>query len=283
MGRGTLPLVAALCIAASGSAISGDPKASEILSEAIERAQVNTKLANETKYTYELVTVSEMLDENGEVEETKQRLYHGYPLEGVIYERLMQVDGRDLDRDERDQERKREEAFQQKLADRDAHRSAGKARRANSEDPVTFDQALASRYEIDLADERELAGRRQYVLSFAPREGPLPSRSRIDEVLNKASGLLWVDAESFEISRIEFELREKVNFWWGLIGSVSAMTGVFERRPLESEVWLPHRFELYMKGRKLVRPMHLRETFSWSAYARPDRASTPFEPPTRDD
>jgi hypothetical protein len=269
-----LHLLTALYIAGSGSAASVDPKADEIMSRALERLELNTKLGNETKYTYDLLTVSETLGDSGEVETTKERVYFGSPTRGVIYERLVRVDGRDLNPDEREQEKKREEAFLRKLAEKDSHRSTGKARRASSEEPVTFDEELASRYEIEFVDERQLAGRRCYLLSFAPRAGPLPAERRIDEVLNKAAGLLWVDAESFEIARIEFELRDKVNFWWGLIGSVSAVKGAFERRPVD-EVWLPHRFEVYLKARKLVRTTHVRESLSWSAFARPDQRSTP--------
>jgi hypothetical protein len=267
------PLLAALCLACGGSLASAEERVldvSEVLARAIDRVQLNDEERRESRYSYELVSVSETLGANGEVEETLERSYRGYPVQGVIYERLMRIDGHDLDEDQREQERKREETFLRKVADGSAHRSTGKARRANSEEPVTFDQALVSRYDVDLVGARSLEGRPCYVLSFAPKAGPLPARRRIDDILNKASGFLWVDAQSFEVVRLDFDLRKKVSFFWGLIGSVSAMTGEFERRPVDSDVWLPHKFEVYLKGRKLLQSIHRRETLSWSGYAKPD-------------
>ena len=56
-------------------------------------------------------------------------------------------------------------------------------------------------------------------------------RRRIDRALNKASGQLWIDQETFEAARIELELIDKVRLWWGVVGSISHARGSLDRGP----------------------------------------------------
>ena len=90
---------------------------------------------------------------------------------------------------------------------------------------VAFDDELLGRYTLETAGVRALEDRDCYVVRFEPKPGKLAVRKTIDRALNQAEGLLWIDVETFEVARIEFELRQKVSLWWGIMGSVTKMSG----------------------------------------------------------
>lgn len=255
----------------TGTAVTrAEPTAHDIVQRAIETQRRHEEAGNEVKYDYELVNVTEKLDGDGDVREAEEYLYRSHHIEGVAYERLVEKDGRDLDAKDRKRERQREKKFRDKLA-------KGEAKHNDADDRVAFDEELLARYIIELVEIRELAGRDCHVLRFEPKPGKLPVRKTIDRALNQAEGLLWIDAETFEIARVEFELRKKVALWWGMMGSVSKMSGRFQRQPMADGVWLPESFDFYMKGRVLFRSIHVRQRVSWDEFAkRPETiASSP--------
>lgn len=257
--------------------VSGEesaPDVAEVLARAVEKAHLNAETANEQKYGYRFVTKTETMGKNGEVERVEERSYEARFIDGFIYERLVAIDGRDLEGDDLEAEREREEEFRKKVAEGDAGPAAGKARRGDSEDRVTFDDELVSRYDMSFVETRALDGRSCHALSFVPKAGPLPGGGRFDELLNNARGTLCVDAETFEVAHLRFELQSKVSFWWGFLGSVSAMKGELERRPVGPDVWLPQSFELYLNGRSFLRPVHIHESFLWRDYTHPRRETT---------
>jgi len=106
------------------------------------------------------------------------------------------------------------------------------------------------------------------VLAYRPKEGKLPVNRRIDRALNKAEGRIWVDQESYEVSRIEFILKEKVKLWWGLIGSIQEVKGTVQRQEVDPGVWFPTGFDLYLKGRIFFRSLHSRQQVRWSEFDR---------------
>ena len=111
-------------------------------------------------------------------------------------------------------------------------------------------------------------GRSNYVLAYRPKEGKLPVKRRIDRALNKAEGRIWVDQESYEVSRIEFILKEKVKLWWGLIGSIQEVKGPVHRQEVDPGFWFPTGFDLYLKGRIFFRSLHSRQQVRWSEFDR---------------
>ena len=106
------------------------------------------------------------------------------------------------------------------------------------------------------------------MLAYRPKEGKLPVQRRIDRVLNKAEGRIWVDQESYEVSRVEFELKEKVKLWWGFIGSIQEVKGTVQRQEVDSGVWFPTGFDLYLEGRIFFRSLHSRQQVRWVEFDR---------------
>ncbi len=100
---------------------------------------------------------------------------------------------------------------------------------------------------------------------------------RIDRALNKSFGRIWIDTQTYEISRLEFELGEKIKIWWGFIGSISKMRGQLVRQPVSGadEAWLPQRFHLYVKGRMIFKSLHANQKIEWSDFQQlPDSSFT---------
>ena len=241
--------------------LANAPSVDEILERAIEVQRLHEKAGNEVKYDYEFLSVTEKLDKNGDVKEVEEQLFESNHIEDVAYERLVKKDGKPLTQKELKREAKRERNFRKKLA-------KGEARHNDAEERVTFDEELIVRYDFQLDETRDFSGRKTYVLSYEPKPGKLPQKKRMDRLLNKTTGSLWIDAETFQIARVEFELTERVRLWWGLFGSISQMEGTFMRHPVSEDIWLPERANFYIRGRVFFRSLHVRQKVVWSDFER---------------
>ncbi len=245
------------------SSIANAPSVEEILERAIEVQRQHEEAGNEVKYNYELLSVTEKLDKNGDVKEVEKHLFESSHIENIAYERLVEKNGKSLTQKELKREAKRERNFRKKLA-------KGEAQHNDAEERVTFDEELIARYDFELDDVRDVFGRKTYIVSYRPKPGKLQEKKRMDRLLNKTTGSLWIDAETFQIARVEFELAERVKLWWGMLGSISKMKGTFMRHPVSEDIdiWLPERANFYIQGRVLFRSLHVREKVFWSDFAR---------------
>ena len=93
------------------------------------------------------------------------------------------------------------------------------------------------RYDVAFEAEEVFRGRPTYRISFEPRPGRLPVRRRIDHALNKARGQIWIDKETYEAARVEFELIDRVRLWWGLLGHIQQARGSLDRGPVVGDLW----------------------------------------------
>ncbi len=200
--------------------------------------------------------ISEELGEGGEVRKREESRYEVFPVEGQWFERLIEKDGRPLTPGEAAREDERQQQFAEKI--RKGGEPGKKAQR------VSFNQELVDKYVWTLQPPAAADGRDCHVLSFRPKSGDLPVRNRMDYALNNAEGEVWIDSQSFEVARVQFELKGKVKLWWGLIGSISQAEGTVERRPVADGVWLPRRFEMLLNGRIFFSSLHRRQEVHWT-------------------
>ena len=248
--------------------------ADEIIARAIESHARNNEDENRGRYAYTFLSTTEKLDKDGEVKEVERERYESRLVEGAAFDRLVEKDGRALTEKELRKEDKREERFRERL-------QKGRADDASDDERVEFDEELIARYDIVYDSTETLDGHETYVLRFTPKSGKLPNRRRMDVVLNKARGKFWVDTESFQIARIDFILDEKVKLWWGMLGSVSNMTGELQRRPVDDGVWMPDRFHFYIHGRILFRSLHVRQEVVWHDFRERTTVVTQSQDPGR--
>ena len=240
--------------------------AQDIVDRAIERAEWNDSKNFEARFSFKMVNESEKLDKKGRVKEREERVYENQPIDGAPYMRLVEKDGRPLNEKELKKERKREEKYRKRLAAKSE---------PDDEEHVAFDEDLVSRYNVHRQGMEDIRGRPAYIISFEPKSGPLPTKKRMDRALNKSAGRLWIDAETYEIAQLEFELLDKVKMWWGFIGSIKQMRGRLQREPVDGyqDVWLPSRFDIYMNGRIFFKTLHRNEKMEWSDFRKlPEQA-----------
>ena len=259
-----LPVALLAGVAAlSASTAQPDPTNTEvraIIDRALERSAWAEEQAFEARYRHAMVQRTRKFDKQGDVEEDEKRLYRVEPVRGVPYARLVSKNGGPIEGDDLKTERERWRDFLEEL-DKDPDEDEDE-----EDENVVFNDELIDRYTAKLDGIRDLRGRPSYVFSFEPRPGKLPVRRRIDRALNRSRGELWIDQATYEIACVNFELIGRVRFWWGILGSISDVTGHFEREPIAEDVWLPTEVDIYFHVRVLFSTTRLGETTHWSDF-----------------
>ena len=256
-----LPVVLLAGVAAlSASTAQPDPANTEIraiIDRALKRSAWAEEQAFEARYRHAMAQRTRKFDKQGEVEEDEKRLYSVEPVRGVPYARLVSKNGGPIEGDDLKTERERWQDFLEYLTkdpDEDEDEED------EEDENIVFNDELLDRYTARLDGIRDLRGRPSYVISFEPKPGKLPVRRQIDRALNKSRGELWIDQATYEIARVNFELIGRVRLWWGILGSISDVTGHFEREPIADDVWVPTEVDIYFDVRVLFSTTRRSET-----------------------
>jgi hypothetical protein len=249
-----------------------DPAAERIIDATIERAeQVDDPFRTRwNQLRYRFTSVTEKLDDDDEIENREERVFDVYPIEDTPYFRPVSVNGRPLTKAELDAEEERERKFRIEAA-----KKASQDHDTDDEEEgrLVLDGTVKDRFVFEYVGEEALDGRRTFLLRFEPSDKKVPSHNRLEAAVNKTGGTVWIDADTFEVHKIHFALRDEVKIWGGLLGSISKAEGTFERQPLENEdLWVPQQLELSIDGRKLFESLHRRQLMEWSEY-REERSS----------
>lgn len=251
--------------AVSGEHVAQRPSAEVIVERALERAGRNDEQRPEADFGYRLVSTLEKLDDKGAVEEGSQKRYQLVLVEGHPFLRLLEIDGKALAGEDAANEQNRESEFREKILERE--RSGAQLEPPKEhEDTIYFNEDLVSRYRAEILERRPFADREAWVLRYGPKPGDLPQGRRVDKLLNVTGGIIWIDTETYEVVRLEFELMRTVRFWW-FLGSVSHVSGYYERMPVDG-VWLPSRGRLSIRGRALFRWIRTDQAAAWSDWTR---------------
>ena len=262
-----LPVVLLAGVSAlSASTAQQDSTNSEvraIIDRALKRAVWAEEQAFEARYRHARAQRTRKFDKHGEVEEDEKLLYRVAPVRGVPYARLVAKNGGPIEGDDLKTERERWHNFLEEL-DRDPDED--EEDEDEEDENIVFNDELLDRFTATLDGIRDLRGRPNYVVSFEPKPGKLPLRRQIDRALNKSRGELWIDQATYEIARVNFELIGRVRLWWGILGSISDVTGHFEREPIAEDAWLPTEVDLYFHVRVLFSTTRRGETTRWSDF-----------------
>jgi hypothetical protein len=240
-----------------------DGSVSALIEKAVARSKsTDEQIWNHTGHLqFTFVQVTENLDDEREVKDREERRLRIYPIEGIPYGRLLEIDGRPLTPEQQEKENEREEEFRRKAAS-ESHREQG----GDPEDRLVFEE-IVKKYRFQLEPPDAIDGRSTQVLSFEPLSSDLPEKNRLDAILNQTRGKLWIDEESAELRKIEFSTVEAVKMLWGIAANISAVEGVLERRPMTGmDLWAPSRFEVYLKGRAGFSSFHRNVIMEWHDY-----------------
>lgn len=239
------------CVVLRLLACESVPTVDEILARAIETASRAEALNPERGYTFRIVTHVVRLDGEGRSRGTEQQVHENRIVDGAPVLRLVEKNGRELTSREEKREDERER----------------KARAQQQKEPeLRFDEDLVGRFTVELRGSEVWRGRASYVLSFEPRSPRVSGRRRLDEIVYRARGRIWIDIATHEIARVEFELSEAVSFGSGLFGKLSELQGEFSRTRVSQDVWMPHHLRVRTKGRAFLKNFHRVEEFDWRDY-----------------
>ena len=255
-------LVLALMALPLAAAAQNDLSADEIMQRAVHRAATHESMP---AYLYTKRTLTEELDGSGNVKNRAERLYQVLVESGASYLKLTRVNGQDLSAAQLKKQEDRELAQRQKLAD------APEGKRGDErENFVTAE--LVDKYNFTLLGRETFNGRTVYALSFAAKTN-LPSHKLTDRFLNHIAGKVWVDADEFEIAKLDLHLTAEVTLWGGMIGTLRQGTYSLERTRLADGAWFDSASRGTFEGRKLLEPMLLRTRSDSSDFRRRDVAS----------
>ena len=233
----------------------------EIMQKAVQRAKWAEENNPQTDYTYSQLSRREKLDGNGAVKEKEEKLYEVFYIEGLMYRRLVKRNGQPLSAEEAKREQQRERDFRQQVPERQRRKAQGP-----QQDDVALNEDLIGRYSYDLVGQETINGRSSYVVTYRPRSDDLPIRRRIDRLLNKLAGKVWVDTQDYEIVRLEIHLAGKATMWAGLIASVRKLEGEFEQTRTDEGVWFPLRIQGSLDARVLFTNYRLTQNDRWSDF-----------------
>ena len=248
-----------------GAAPRADDAARAIVVKALERATWYEAQHFETRYRSLMTREVRRFDGDGEIEEEGFGDFEVIPIDGAPYERRLTLDGRPLSEQEQVWEQEREAEFREELR-RAREAPADEADDEEEDDDIVFNEALIARFVFALEPEESLRHRSSFVVSFRPRPGKLPVRRRIDHALNKARGRVWIDRETYEAARVEFELIDKVRLWWGVVGTIARARGSLDRGPVVEDMWARLQLESYTDVRVLFSRTRRAEVRRWSDF-----------------
>ena len=123
-----------------------------------------------------------------------------------------------------------------------------KQQKKEEEDEAQLSDFL--RAELFTNPRRELF-RGHEVIAFDFNGNPnVKPKKRIDNIIQKLSGIMWVDEQAREIVRLEARFAEGVKIGGGLLASLAKGSNfVFEQEKINEEVWLPSYAEVHFAGR----------------------------------
>ncbi len=267
--RWILPLLLSAAVQAPAADVREDTApaaaltANEIINRAVELAERLREQEHDLRYEFLEEATREQFDSAGRTKEREDVTAKVYPLAGALYREILEKNGKPLTAIEIEEQRRRRDEVRRR-------RERGKEK--EEEDRVRFNRELVDRYRPELIAEQVIGGRPTYAVRFEPKSDSLPIRRRIDYALNKSHGKIFVDKETFQVARVEFQLIKPVRLWWGFLGKLRAVQGVIERAPLEDGSWVGRGFDFSMNMRIFFRSIHTRRraTFRDHRLAAPD-------------
>jgi hypothetical protein len=211
-----------------------------LLAVITNQKKVEDEVAN---YTYMLKETSRELDKNGQVKETEVKEYEVYPLEGgTVVRKLVRVDGRTLSASDAEKEQKRvTKAIEENEKRRQKKKGDGgdedeRENRLGISDFLRANEFYNPRREF-------FRGRDAIVCDFRPRKN-FKAQSREEEIANKLSGIMWIDAADRRVARLEGRLDDGFRVAGGLVSIKRGSAFSFEQTRVAEGVWLPLRREL---------------------------------------
>jgi hypothetical protein len=235
----------------AGRAVAGSAPltADEIVQKALARAETTASPAGRPAYRFTKQMITDDLDASGSLRERTDKVFEVFIGPGRASQKLLTINGRPPSAAELKKQEQLEESERKKIAESKSGTSKGREN--------LFTPELVSRYEFTLAGQSKINGRKAYCLAFKPKAN-LPVHKITDRFLNQVAGKLWIDAEEFEIARVQIGLQTEVTLWAGIIGTLRRCDFTLERVRLPDGAWFAGSMNGVVEGRKLWENMFMR-------------------------
>ena len=220
-----------------------------------------------TAFCHVVTQRTRTFDGSGEVIEDNTLGYAAEPFRQVPYYRVIARNDKPISDPDREFQKARWRKFLDEV-EIGARPDARDGDVLDREKPhaMIVNEDLLARYTLTLVRNIEVRGRSTWVLEFQPRTGKLPVRHRLDHALNNAHGEIWIDQDTYEVARVNFQLTKRVRWLWGIFGSISDATGYIERHRVADDIWMPLQVDIYFHMRVLFRTTRRSETTTWSDF-----------------
>jgi len=174
-------------------------------------------------------------------------------LDGSPYQRLIAVNGHELDADKQQQEQKKyQDAVTQRQHESPDKRSERIAKyQADRKRDHTMLEQMTAAFDFHLVGKHMLSGHRVYELKATPRQGYKPP-DRDSQVLTGMEGTLWIDQKTFQWVKVEAHVIHPVRIE-GFLAEVEPGTSFeLENRPVTSDIWLASRYSMRSNAKVML-------------------------------
>jgi hypothetical protein len=224
------------------------PDIPTLLRDVIKNQQVLEDLRQ--LYTCHLAEEEDKTDSDGNVNSRTLKDYDVFYVGDEMALHLLAKDGKPLAGSEKkDEDDKFNKQFD-RLKKRQAELGANPKKKEKEEDEEEAQLSDFLRAEL-FTNPRRVTFRGHEVIAFDVNGNPsFKPKKRIDSIIQKLSGTMWVDEQAREIVRLEAHFAESVKIGGGLLASLSKGSNfVFEQEKINNEVWLPSYAEVHASGR----------------------------------
>ncbi len=239
------------------------PEADEVIRRFVERATAaTTNLATGVQIHYR-TNITEKFDRKGRLDEREELLLRITTEGDSEAVELLQVDGRTPTDKERERSTRRfggkpEEARKRDRPDR--------SRQLNAY--LTLE--VLSRYVFSVDGQEEVGGRPCFKVSFKPGTQLAKSDKMFERVLDRLTGIFWIDTQDYQLAQADIQLSESVPLWGGVLGGLEYLRLQIGRRRDAAGLWRDRIVEARFIGRAVARHIDVRTL---------DHSSAPVDQP----
>jgi hypothetical protein len=211
-------------------------------------------------YTCHLSEQEDKTDSDGRVTSRSEKDYDVFYIGDEEVRRLIAKDGKPLDAIQRKREEERFNKRFDELKKKQAELAADPKKQAKQQEQDEAQISDFLRAEA-FTNPRRTTFHGEDVIAFDFAGNPnYKAKKTIDRIVQKLSGVMWVDDQAREIARLEARFAESAHVGAGLVGSIDKGSNfVFEQQKLNEEVWLPSYAEVHVAGRIFV--VKLKQSF----------------------
>lgn len=227
-------------------------------------AQVKTRLQTDSDrqsgYAFTERRTEQKLDKDGKVKDQTVKVFEVYPgLPGEDrYLRLIEENGKpvpqkDLEKEDRDRQRKAERYAREQatLTEADRQKQQREYQKTMKERGEAIDD-IFNVLDVRMVARERLDGHDTIAFTLTPRPAAKP-RTDSGRIMQHFSSRAWISESDFELVQISVEAVESFSFAFGLLARIDkGLTISFQRRKVNGEVWLPALVTFRGSGRMLL-------------------------------